>query len=131
MFSILPCSDADRLSAYPEDTTLLIYKDNGIERGYIAYGKYKSAVEILAMETGEEITAGAPLSDEAFIHCDALIRAVGSIALGAGCLTLCSRDESLLPVWEKFGFFRQGEFYTLYLNKLFAKGCSGCSGCGK
>lgn len=129
MYSILPCSDKDKLSAYPEGATLLIYTENNKERGYIAYIQNKSALEILTMETGESFTQNGEVSDEMFIHADALIRAVGSIALGKGLLTICSKNNDLAPVFEKFEFFRHGEYFTLYLNKLFAKGCSGCSGC--
>lgn len=129
MFSILPCKDAQKLSAYPEGTTLLIYRDNEVERGHIAYIRNKSAFEILSMETGEEYEADLTVGKEMFLHADALIRSVGAIALGEGLLTLCSRQGSLAPIFEKFGFFLHNGYYTLYLSKLFSKGCSGCSGC--
>ena len=129
MFSILPCKDAQKLSAYPEGTTLLIYRDNEVERGHIAYIRNKSAFEILSMETGEEYEADLTVGKEMFLHADALIRSVGAIALGEGLLTLCSRQGSLAPIFEKFGFFMHNGYYTLYLSKLFSKGCSGCSGC--
>ena len=129
MFSILPCKDAQKLSAYPEGTTLLIYRDNEVERGHIAYIRNKSAFEILSMETGEEYEADLTVGKEMFLHADALIRSVGAIALGEGLLTLCSRQVSLAPIFEKFGFFMHNGYYTLYLSKLFSKGCSGCSGC--
>ncbi len=129
MFSILPCKDADKLSVYPEGTTLLIYKENDNIRGHIAYRRYMSALEILSLDTGVESTAEAAVSKEMLLHADALIRAVASIALGEGLLTLCTKDESLKPLFEKFGFFKNGEFYTLYISKLFSKGFSGCEGC--
>ena len=129
MFTILPCKDAQKLSAYPEGVTLLIYKDNDVERGHIAYIRNKSAFEILSMETGEEYEADLTVGKEMFLHADALIRSVGAIALGEGILTLCSRQRSLAPIFEKFGFFLHNGYYTLYLSKLFSKGCSGCSGC--
>ncbi len=129
MFSILPCKDAQKLSAYPEGTTLLIYRDNEVERGHIAYIRNKSAFEILSMETGEEYEADLTVGKEMYLHADALIRSVGAIALGEGLLTLCSRQGSLAPIFEKFGFFLHNGYYTLYLSKLFSKGCSGCSGC--
>lgn len=129
MFSILPCKDADKLSAYPEGATLLIYKDNDVERGHIAYIRNKSAIEILSMETGEEYEDNLTVGKEMFLHADALIRSVGAIALTEGLLTLCSRKGSLAPIFEKFGFFLHNGYYTLYLSKLFAKGCSGCNGC--
>ena len=128
MFSILPCKDEEKLWGFPQGTTLLIYKENGTERGHIAYCRNKSAFEILSLETGEEYSDGV-VSKEMVLHADALIRSVGAIALGEGLLTLCAKDESLAPLWEKFGFFRHNEYYTLYLSKLFAKGCSGCEGC--
>jgi len=129
MFSILPCKDESKLSVYPEGTTLLIYKEDGKERGHIAYCRNKSALEILSLNTGVELSADGTVSKEMFLHADALIRSVGAIALGEGVLTLCTKDESLAPLWEKFGFFMHNEYYTLYLSKLFAKGCSGCDGC--
>lgn len=129
MFSILPCKDAEKLSAYPEGTTLLIYKEDGNERGHIAYIRNKSAIEILSMDTGESFTDEGKVSKEMFLHADALIRSVGAIALGEGLLTLCSKAEHLEPLFEKFGFFLHNGYYTLYLSKLFAKGCSGCEGC--
>lgn len=129
MFSILPCKDADKLSAYPEGATLLIYRDNDVERGHIAYIRNKSAIEILSMDTGEKYEDNLTVGKEMFLHADALIRSVGAIALGEGLLTLCSKDASLAPIFEKFGFFLHNGYYTLYLSKLFAKGCSGCSGC--
>ncbi len=129
MFSILPCKDSDKLGAYPEGATLLIYKDNDVERGHIAYIRNKSAIEILSMDTGEEYEDNLTVGKEMFLHADALIRSVGAIALGEGLLTLCSRQAGLAPVFEKFGFFMHNGYYTLYLSKLFAKGCSGCSGC--
>ncbi len=129
MFSILPCSDEHRLKDFPENATLLIYKDNDIERGHIAYCKNQSAFEILSMETGVEPSPDGSVSDELFIHADALIRSVGAIALGEGILTLCTKREDYLPLLEKFGFFIHGDYYILYLSKLFSKGCSGCKGC--
>lgn len=129
MFSILPCKDADKLSVYPQGTTLLIYRDNDVERGHIAYIRNKSAIEILSMETGEKYEDNMTVGKEMLLHADALIRSVGAIALSEGLLTLCSREESLAPIFEKFGFFIHNGYYTLYLSKLFAKGCSGCSGC--
>ncbi len=129
MFSILPCSDPARVGEYPEGTTLLIYKDNGTERGHVAYYQNKSAIEIISMEVGEDISPDLPLSEAAFLHGDALVRSVGSIALGKGLLTLCTKLYDLSPLLDKLGFFRNGDYYILYLNKLFAKGCSGCSGC--
>ena len=129
MFSILPCKDADKLSAYPMGTTLLIYKEDGKERGHIAYIRNKSAFELLSMDTGEDYDEKNQVTKEMFLHADALIRSVGAIALGEGILTLCSKRADLAPVFEKFGFFLHGDYYTLYLSKLFAKGCSGCSGC--
>ena len=129
MFSILPCKDAQKLSDYPEGTTLLIYRDNEVERGHIAYIRNKSAFEILSMDTGEEYEADLTVGKEMYLHADALIRSVGAIALGEGLLTLCSRQGSLAPIFEKFGFFQNNGYYTLYLSKLFSKGCSGCSGC--
>jgi len=129
MFSILPCKDEDKLSLYPQGTTLLIYKENGAERGHIAYIRNKSAFEILSMDTGVAPDADGSVSKEMFLHADALIRSVGAIALGEGLLTLCTKIESFAPLWEKFGFFKHNEYYTLYLSKLFAKGCSGCDGC--
>ncbi len=129
MFSILPCSDESKLKAFPEGTTLLIYKDNEIERGHIAYCRNRSALEILSMETGAEDSSEGEVSEELFIHADALIRSVGAIALSEGVLTLCTKREDYLPLLEKFGFFRHGDYYILYLSKLFAKGCSGCKGC--
>ncbi len=129
MFSILPCKDSDKLSLYPEGTTLLIYKEDGKERGHVAYIRNKSAFEILSMDTGESFEEDGKVGKEMFLHADALIRSVGAIALGEGLLTLCSRQESLTPLFEKFGFFLHNGYYTLYLSKLFSKGCSGCSGC--
>lgn len=129
MFTILPCKDESKLSAYPEGTTLLIYKEDGKERGHIAYCRNKSAFEILSLDTGVELSSDLTVSEEMFLHADALIRSVGAIALGEGLLTLCSKDSALAPLWDKFGFFVHGEYYTLYLSKLFSKGCSGCSGC--
>lgn len=129
MFSILPCSDPEKLGAYPEGTTLLIYKDNGIERGHIAYRRNKSAFELLSFDTGEDFEPDGTVGKEMFLHADALIRSVGAIALGEGILTMCTKREDYLPLLEKFGFFRHNDYYILYLSKLFAKGCSGCSGC--
>ena len=129
MFTILPCKDAQMISAYPEGTTLLLYKDNDVLRGHIAYCRNKSAFEILSLDTGEEYLPDGSVSKEMFLHADALIRSVGAVALGEGVLTLCSRDVSLEPLLQKFGFFLHNEYYTLYLSKLFSKGCSGCSGC--
>lgn len=129
MFSILPCKDKEVLAGYPEGTTLLIYKDGDKERGYIAYRRYMSALEILSMETGVEPEADGSVSKEMLLHADALIRAVASIALSEGLLTVCSRNNSLGALLEKFGFFKNGEFYTLYISKLFSKGFSGCEGC--
>lgn len=129
MFSILPCKDADKLVGYPDGTTLLIYKENDVERGHVAYIRNKSAIEILSMDTGEEYDDGMTVGKDMFLHADALIRSVGAIALGQGLLTLCSREQSLAPIFEKFGFFMHDGYYTLYLSKLFAKGCSGCTGC--
>ena len=129
MFSIFPCKDKDKLREFPEETTLLIYKDNDIERGHIAYIRNKSAIEILSMDTGEVYEADGSVGKEMFLHADALIRSVGAIALSEGLLTLCSRCEELAPIFDKFGFFMHNGYYTLYLSKLFAKGCSGCSGC--
>ena len=129
MFTILPCKDEEMLALYPEGTTLLLYKDNGKQRGHIAYCRNKSAFEILSLDTGEQLLHDGTVSDEMFLHADALIRSVGAVALGEGVLTLCSKDESLKPLFEKFGFFLHNEYYTLYLSKLFSKGCSGCSGC--
>ncbi|MBQ8001409.1 MAG: hypothetical protein IJ298_09495 [Ruminococcus sp.] len=129
MFSILPCKDENVLAGYPEGTTLLIYKDDENVRGHIAYRRYMSALEILSMETGVEPEADGSVSKEMLLHADALIRAVASIALTEGLLTVCSKDVSLEPLFEKFGFFKNGEFYTLYVSKLFSKGFSGCDGC--
>ncbi len=129
MFSILPCKDADKLKLYPEGVTLLIYKEDGKERGHIAYIRNKSAIEILSMDTGEKYEADGTVGKEMFLHADALIRSVGAIALGEGVLTLCSRQEALAPLLQKFGAFHHNGYYTLYLSKLFSKGCSGCSGC--
>ena len=35
----------------------------------------------------------------------------------------------LEALFEKFGFFKNGDFYTLYISKLFSAGFSGCDGC--
>ncbi len=129
MFSILPCKDSDKLTAFPEGTTLLIYKEDGNERGHIAYIRNGSAIEILSMDTGEKYEEDGTVGKDMFLHADALIRSVGAIALGEGLLTLCSKQESLAPLLEKFGAFLHNGYYTLYLSKLFSKGCSGCSGC--
>lgn len=129
MFSILPCKDADKLSNFPEGTTLLIYKDGECERGHIAYRRYMSALEILSLDTGVPFEDDGTVGKEMFLHADALIRSVASIALSEGLLTICSRNEALSPVFEKFGFFRNGDFYTLYVSKLFSAGFSGCDGC--
>lgn len=129
MFSILPCKDADKLSCYPEGTTLLVYKDGDKVRGHVAYRKYMSALELLSLVTGVENEDKNEISKEMMLHADALIRAVASIALSEGLLTVCSKEESLKPLFEKFGFFKNGEFYTLYISKLFSKGFSGCEGC--
>ncbi len=128
MFSILPLKDKERLSVYPEGTTLLEYKEDGVVKGYIAYRQYKSAYELLALNVGEETD---PESDEAFLRADALVRSVGAIALGDGVLTLCTKDEALKPIYERLGFFKNGDFKSLYLNKLFGGVCKGCKGgCG-
>lgn len=129
MFSILPCKDADKLGAYPEGATLLIYKEDGKQRGHIAFIRNKSAIEILSLDTGEKFAPDGSVTKEMFLHADALIRSIGAIALGEGILTLCSKQESLAPLFEKFGFFLHNGYFTLYLSKLFAKGCSGCNGC--
>lgn len=129
MFSILPCKDEEKLSAFQQGTTLLIYKEDGKERGHIAYIRNKSAIEILSVDTGVEFSSDGSVSNEMFLHADALVRSVGAIALGEGLLTLCTKDEKFANLWEKFGFFKHNEYYTLYLSKLFAKGCSGCEGC--
>lgn len=129
MFSILPCKDADRLKSFPEGTTLLIYSEDGTERGHVAYRPYMSAIEILSMDIGESVDPDSPVSKDTLIHVDALVRAVGSIALGGGVLTLCTKLEEFAPMLTELGFFRNGEFLTLYLSKLFSKGCSGCNGC--
>ncbi|MBE6737939.1 MAG: hypothetical protein E7566_04735 [Ruminococcaceae bacterium] len=129
MFSILPCKDEAKLKAYPQGTTLLIYKEDGKERGHIAYVRNKSAFEILSMDTGVKLSGDGSVSNEMFLHADALIRSIGAIALGEGSLTLCTKDDSLESLWKKFGFFKHNEYYTLYLSRLFAKGCSGCEGC--
>ena len=129
MFSILPCKDEDKLVAYPEGTTLLIYKDGEVERGHIAYRRYMSALEILSLDTGVSFEDDGTVGKEMFLHADALIRSVASIALSEGLLTICSRNEELAPLFERFGFFRNGCFYTLYVSKLFSAGFSGCDGC--
>ncbi len=129
MFSIFPCKDEEKLSVFPQGTTLLIYKEDGKERGHIAYIRNKSAIELLSVDTGVKLCEDGSVSKEMFLHADALIRSVGAIALGEGVLTLCTKDISLEPLWNKFGFFKHNEYYTLYLSKLFAKGCSGCEGC--
>ena len=129
MFSILPCNDKDKLSVYPEGTTLLIYKEGEHERGHIAYRRYTSALEIVSMETGVDFEEDGTVSKEMLLHADALIRAVASIALNEGLLTVCSKDNSLEALFEKFGFFKNGDFYTLYISKLFSHGFSGCDGC--
>ncbi len=121
MLSILPCKDKERLLPFPEGTTLLIYKEEGREQGYIAYKPFKSAMEILAVNVGED-------TDKKFLRADGLFRAVGSIALNEGILTLCTKDTSILPILTELGFFKNGEFYTLYLNKFFSGVCKGCSG---
>ena len=129
MFSILPVKDEARLSVYPEGTTLLEYKENGDIKGYIAYRTYKSAYELLAVNAGEGTD---PESEEAFLRVDVLVRSVGAIALGEGLLTLCTKDDSFCTIYDRLGFFKNGEFRTLYLNKLFGGVCKGCSGgCGK
>lgn len=122
MLSILPCKDKDRLSAYPKDATLLIYKEDGVECGHIAYRPYKSAMEILDVKVGEV------KGNTAFLRADGLFRAVGSIALNEGIITLCTKDTSILPILEELGFFRNGEYYILYLNKFFGGVCKGCGG---
>ncbi len=122
MLSILPCKDTDRLSKYPEGTTLLIYKEGNEECGYIAYKPYKSAMEILDVKVGKGV------GKTQFLRADALFRAVGSVALNDGVLTLCTKDTSMVSVLEELGFFKNGEFYTLYLNKFFSGVCKGCSG---
>ncbi len=129
MFSILPSTEQEKLEKIPEGTTLLIYKDGENERGHIAYRRYMSALEILSLETGAEFNPDGTVSKEMFLHADALIRAVASIALNEGLLTVCSKDSSLEALFEKFGFFKNGEFYTLYISKLFSAGFSGCDGC--
>lgn len=129
MFSILPCKDRDKLSKYPEGTTFLVYKENDTVRGHVAYRRYMSALEILSLDTGVEYDEQGVVSKEMFLHADALIRAVASIAMGEGLLTVCTRCEALTPLCEKFGFFKNGEFFTLYISKLFSKGFSGCEGC--
>lgn len=129
MFSILPCKEAQRLAGFPEGTTLLIYKDGGKERGHIAYRRYMSALELLSVDTGVDYEADGSVGKEMFLHADALIRSVASIALNEGLLTLCSKQNSLRPLLEKFGFFKNGEFYTLYISKLLSAGFSGCDGC--
>lgn len=131
MFSILPCKDADKLKLYPEGATLLIYTEDLAERGHIAYIRNRSALEILSMDTGEEYEADGTVGKEMFLHADALIRSVGAIALGEGVLTLCSKQEELAPLLQKFGAFLHNGYQTLYLSKLFSKGCSGCSGCSQ
>ncbi len=122
MLSILPCKDKDRLDKYPEGTTLLIYREDNVECGYIAYRPYKSAMEILDVKTGGED------EKKIFLRADGLFRAVGSIALNEGIITLCTKDTSILPILKELGFFKNGEFYTLYLNKFFGGVCKGCGG---
>ena len=65
MFSILPCKDADKLSGFPEGTTLLIYKDGDVQRGHIAYRRYMSALEILSVDTGVDYEADGDLISSA------------------------------------------------------------------
>ncbi len=122
MLSILPCKDKERLAAYPEGTTLLVYKEDGLECGYIAYKPYKSAMEIL------EVKVGKGKGKTQFLRADALFRSVGSVALNEGIITLCTKDTSMLSVLEELGFFKNGEFYILYLNKFFGGVCKGCNG---
>ena len=124
MFTILPCKDGKRLSYYPEGTTLLIYSENSQESGHIAYIPNKSAVEIISMELG----VSDPESREAFLVADALIRSVGSIALNASVITLCTKLQGFDKIFSELGFFSHGDYLTLYLNKLFSGVCKGCSG---
>lgn len=129
MFSILPSTEKEKLEKFPEGTTLLVYKENENERGHIAYRRYMSAMEIVSVDTGADFEADGTVGKEMLLHADALIRAVASIALNEGMLTVCSRDSSLEALFEKFGFFKNGDFYTLYISKLFSAGFSGCDGC--
>lgn len=124
MFSILPCKDEKVLSSYPEGTTLLIYSENSVEIGHIAYIPNKSAVEIISMALGVEDSS----SREAFLIADALVRSVGSIALNASVITLCTKLSGFDKVFSELGFFKHGDFQILYLNKLFSGVCKGCSG---
>lgn len=124
MFSILPCKDESKLSSFPHGTTLLIYSENEQEKGHIAYAPNKSAVEIISMDLGVEDVN----SHEAFLVADALIRSVGSIALNASIITLCTKLQGFEKIFADMGFFANGEYMTLYLNKLFSGMCKGCSG---
>ncbi|MGN0452590.1 MAG: hypothetical protein ACI4GZ_02185 [Ruminococcus sp.] len=126
MLTILPCEDADRLSQYPENTTLLIYKEEGQERGHIAYRPYKSTIEILSLGlTGSE---GENTRDEKFLRADGLIRSLGAIALNSGVITLSTKDTTDLDILLDLGFFKNGDYYTIFLNKLFTGVCKGCCG---
>lgn len=124
MLSILPCKDEKRLKSFPEDTTLLIYNDGTAECASIAYRHYMSSVEILSLEI-----ENTKSDRERFLIADGLVRSVGSIALNEGIITLCTKGNVEEKLLEQLGFFRNGEFYSLYLNKLFTGVCKGCKEC--
>lgn len=127
MFTILPCKDEKRLQKYQEGTTLLIFEENCIESGCVAYKKNGSAVEIT-----ELLLCDTDQDNDKYLRADALVRSVGSIALNDGVITLCTRDMKYKDILLRLGFFEHGEYLLIYLNRLFSGVCSGCkdSGCG-
>lgn len=125
MFKILPCKDEKRLKNYNEGTSLLIFEENSVEAGSVAYKENGSAVEITELLLCDEYQDG-----DKYLYVDALVRSVGSIALNKGVITLCTRDMKFRDMLLRLGFFEHGEYLIIYLNKLFCGTCSGCKGDG-
>ncbi|MBR2715183.1 MAG: hypothetical protein IKB73_03120 [Ruminococcus sp.] len=118
MLTITPTESKEILNKCGiENATVLMCKEDYIEKGYIAFIQNGYVLDIVGFEV---YYADENLSNkESYIIADTLIKSLGSYALNHSCFYIeCSKKE-LFDLLKKFSFAQNDNKLTINLQQLF------------
>ncbi|MBQ4128910.1 MAG: hypothetical protein IJD68_03975 [Ruminococcus sp.] len=99
-----------------ENATVLMCKEDGVEKGYIAFVQNGYVLDIVGFEV---YYSEKELKGEAYIIAQTLIKSLGSYGLNHSCFYIqCSKKE-LFDMLLKFSFAQNDNYLTINLQQLF------------